>query len=175
MVNQVNWRFGSQIMMGYWQEAEDTAAVLRDGWLHTGDIATMDDRGFFYIVDRKKDLIITGGENIAPREIEEAIYRHPAVAEVAVAGIPHHMGGEIAKAFIVLKPGETMTPVEMKRWLGTQLAHYKVPREIQFRDELPKSPMGKILRRPLVEEEKERLRARPERRRRSTPSNSGEA
>lgn len=149
---------GPQIMKGYWNEPGDTALVLKDGWLRTGDVARMDERGFFYIVDRKKDLIITGGENIAPREIEEVIYRHPAVSEVAVAGVPHQMGGEIAKAYIVLKPGETLTAGQMKRWLSSRLAHYKVPREIEFRAELPKSPMGKILRRPLVEQEVSRGR-----------------
>jgi long-chain acyl-CoA synthetase len=157
---------GPQIMQGYWAEPEETAQVLRDGWLYTGDIARMDSHGFFYIVDRKKDLIITGGENIAPREIEEAIYRHPKVAEAAVAGIPHEMGGEIAKAFIVLRPGEQLTESEMKRWLGEHLARFKVPREIEFRAELPKSPMGKILRRPLVEEERLKREQRPRRARR---------
>ena len=159
---------GPQVMMGYWKEPDDTAQVLREGWLYTGDVARMDENGFFYIVDRKKDLIITGGENIAPREVEEAIYRHPAVSEAAVAGIPHDMGGEIAKAFIVLKPGESVTAAEMKRWLSRNLAHYKVPREIEFRDELPKSSMGKVLRRPLVQEELERLGARRARRSRKT-------
>ena len=158
---------GPQIMAGYWKEPEETARVLNDGWLYTGDIARMDEHGYFFIVDRKKDLIITGGENIAPREVEEAIYRHPKVEEVAVAGIPHDMGGEIAKAFIVLKPGESMKPAEMKRWLSQHLAHYKVPREIEFRSELPKSPMGKIMRRPLVEEERERQAQRKEKRIRS--------
>ena len=157
---------GPQVMLGYWDEPAETAAVLKDRWLHTGDVARMDEHGFFFIVDRKKDLIITGGENIAPREIEEALYRHPQVSEVAVAGVPHSTGGEIAKAFVVLKPGETITESEMKRWLGQQLAHYKVPREIEFRSELPKSPMGKILRRPLVEEERQKMEEKSKRRRR---------
>ncbi len=149
---------GPQVMLGYWREPKETADILRDGWLHTGDIATMDGEGFFFIVDRKKDLIITGGENIAPREIEEALYRFPKVHEAVVAGIPHQFGGEIAKAYVVLKQGETATPREIKRWLGTQLAHYKVPREVEFRTELPKSPMGKLLRRPLIDEERSRSR-----------------
>ena len=148
---------GPQVMSGYWQEPEETAAVLNNGWLRTGDIATMDDDGFFFIVDRKKELIITGGENIAPREIEEALYRHPKVEEAAVAGIPHGVGGEIAKAFIVLKQGKTSSAREMKQYLTGELAHYKVPREFEFRTELPKSPMGKILKRLLVEEEKQRV------------------
>lgn len=155
---------GPQIMQGYWREPEDTATTLRDGWLYTGDIARMDENGFFYIVDRKKDLIITAGENIAPREIEEVLYCNPKVAETAVAGVPHEMGGEIAKAFIVLRPGETSTEREMKLWLGERLAHYKVPRAIEFRSELPKSAMGKILRRALVDEERQRMDRRPRRR-----------
>ncbi|HEV3312604.1 MAG TPA: long-chain fatty acid--CoA ligase [Chloroflexota bacterium] len=158
---------GPQVMRGYWKEPEDTRAVLHDGWLATGDVARMDENGFFFIVDRKKELIITGGENIAPREIEEAIYRHPMVSEVAVAGIPHGAGGEAAKAFIVLKPDASITEAEMKRWLGDELAHYKVPRSVEFRTELPKSPMGKILRRVLVEEERVRLAERSARRKRS--------
>jgi long-chain acyl-CoA synthetase len=166
---------GPQIMMGYWKEPEETAKVLRDGWLFTGDVARMDHRGFFYIVDRKKDLIITGGENIAPREVEEAIYRNPNVSEAVVAGIPHEMGGEIAKAFIVLKPGCTVTSAEMKRWLSHELAHYKIPREIEFRDELPKSAMGKVLRRPLVLEEIERRKTKSSRRRQKHAQSRDEA
>ncbi len=144
---------GPQIMAGYWEEQEETDRVLRNGWLHTGDIARMDEEGYFFIVDRKKDLIITGGENIAPREIEEALYRHPKILEVAVAGVPHRYGGEVAKAWIVPQPGETLTKSEVLKWLDGKLAHYKIPRAVEFRDALPKSPMGKVLRRPLVEED----------------------
>lgn len=149
---------GPQVMTGYWRDAEDTAMVLKNGWLHTGDIARMDSDGYFFILDRKKELIITGGENIAPREIEEALYRHPKIEEAAVAGVPQGVGGEIVKAYIVLRDGETATGAEIKRWLGTEVAHYKVPREIEFRSDLPKSPMGKIAKRALVEEERERHR-----------------
>ncbi len=144
---------GPQIMAGYFDDVEETAAVLRDGWLYTGDIAQMDERGFFFIVDRKKDLIITGGENIAPREIEEVLYQHPKVSEAAVTGVPHPHGGEIAKAFIVLRDGEELTKSELLRWLEPRLAHYKIPRAVEFRSDLPKSPMGKILRRALAEED----------------------
>ncbi|HZT97285.1 MAG TPA: long-chain fatty acid--CoA ligase, partial [Chloroflexota bacterium] len=140
-------------MAGYWRQPDDTAETLKNSWLHTGDIAVMDEEGFFFIVDRKKDLIITGGENIAPREIEEALYQHPKVLEAAAAGIPHRFGGEIAKAWIVLRPGETATRRDISKWLEGRLAHYKIPRAIEFRDALPKSPMGKVLRRQLVDDE----------------------
>lgn len=154
---------GPQVMEGYWRNQEETSRVKVDGWLRTGDIARMDHRGFFFIVDRKKDLIITGGENIAPRDIEEALYRHPKVAEAAVAGVPHGYGGEMVKAFVVLKPEQSATEGELKRFLGRELAHYKVPRHIEFRTDLPKSPAGKVLRRVLVEEEQAKRQAGPDR------------
>jgi long-chain acyl-CoA synthetase len=144
---------GPQVMLGYWNDLEATSSALMDGWLKTGDIATMDDRGFFWIVDRKKELIITGGENIAPREIEEVLYQHPAILECSVVGIPRSGAGEIAKAFIVLRPGHGLRIPDLKRWLSERLAHYKIPREYEFRSELPKSPVGKVLRRVLVDEE----------------------
>jgi long-chain acyl-CoA synthetase len=151
---------GPQVMAGYWNRPDETAAVLRGGWLYTGDIARMDEQGYFFIVDRKKDVIITGGENIYPREIEEVLYQHPKVKECAVAGVPHEYGGEIAKAFIVLKEGERATKAEITRWLSERLAKYKVPRAIEFRSELPKSATGKILRRELVAEEATQTRKR---------------
>lgn len=144
---------GPQVMAGYWRQAEETRNVLRDGWLRTGDIARMDEAGTFYIVDRKKDLIITGGENIYPREIEEVLFEHPMVKEVAVTGIPHRYGGEIAKAFIVLKPGETVSKKEILQFARERLAKHKIPRAIEFRAELPKSQTGKVLRRALAEQE----------------------
>ncbi|GAC1462259.1 MAG: long-chain-fatty-acid--CoA ligase LcfA [Chloroflexota bacterium] len=150
---------GPQVMRGYWNLPDDTAAVLRDGWLHTGDIAHMDADGFFFIVDRKKDLIITAGENIYPREIEEALFEHPKVKEVAVVGVPHRHGGEVAKAFVVLKPGEEVTKPELSRFLSERLAKHKVPRSFEFRDSLPTSAAGKVLRRVLAEEEKQRQAA----------------
>lgn len=147
---------GPQIMQGYWRRAEDTASVLKDGWLHTGDIARMDEDGWFSIVDRKKDLIITGGENIYPREVEEVLYEHPLVKEVAVVGVPHPYGGEIVKAFIVLVPGTTATKKDITQFAAQRLAKHKVPRAVEFRDDLPRSSAHKVLRRVLAEEERAR-------------------
>ncbi len=141
---------GPQVMRGYWNRPEDTAAVLdKYGWLHTGDIATMDEDGFFRIVDRLKDVIITGGENVYPREIEDVLMSHPKIQEVAVAGVQHDVGGEVAKAYIVLRDGESMDRREVIRFCAEKLARYKVPRQVEFRDDLPKSAAGKILRREL--------------------------
>lgn len=147
---------GPQVMKGYWRRPADTEAVLRNGWLHTGDIARMDESGNFFIVDRIKDLIITGGENIYPAEVEEVLYQHPKVKEVAVVGVPHSFGGEVAKAFIVLKPDENATKKDITQFAAERLAKHKVPRAVEFREELPKSPAGKVLRRILAEEEKSR-------------------
>jgi long-chain acyl-CoA synthetase len=163
---------GPQVMTGYWCRPDETAAVLRDGWLLTGDIARMDEDGYFFLVDRKKDLIITGGENIYPREIEEVLFEHPKVKEAAVVGVPHPFGGEIAKAFVVLKPAETATKKDITQFAGQRLAKHKVPRAVEFRNELPKSAAGKVLRRVLAEEEVERQRSRPQRRRRETAEES---
>jgi long-chain acyl-CoA synthetase len=150
---------GPQVMRGYWKKPEETANTLRKGWLHTGDIATMDGDGYFKIVDRKKDMILgAGGYNIYPREVEDVIYQHPKILEAAVAGIP--MGvekGERVKAYIVLKPGETATEEEMIAFCRENMAPYKVPRFVEFRESLPKTMVGKILRRVLVEEEKKKL------------------
>jgi long-chain acyl-CoA synthetase len=159
---------GPQVMQGYWNRPQDTAASLLNGWLHTGDIGRMDVDGWFYIVDRKKDLIITGGENIYPREVEEVLYEHPKVREAAVVGVPHPYGGEIAKAFIVLKPGETATKKDIIQFASLRLAKHKVPRAIEFRDELPKSAAQKILRRVLAEEERARQARSPGRNRHRT-------
>ncbi|HEX6508118.1 MAG TPA: long-chain fatty acid--CoA ligase [Chloroflexota bacterium] len=151
---------GPQVMKGYWHRAEETADVLQDGWLRTGDIARMDEDGWFYIVDRKKDLIITGGENIYPREVEEVLFQHPAVKEVAVVGVPHPYGGEIAKAFVVLKPGEAATKKDITQFAAQRLSKQKVPRAVEFRSELPKSSSFKVLRRVLAEEERGRQAGR---------------
>jgi long-chain acyl-CoA synthetase len=159
---------GPQVMRGYWNRPEETAAVLdTDGWLRTGDIARMDEDGWFYIVDRKKDLIITGGENIYPREVEEVLFEHPAVQEAAVVGVRHPFGGEIAKAFVVLKEGETATKKDIIQFAGQRLTKYKVPRAVEFRTELPKSAAQKVLRRVLAEEERKRQAERPPRRSRA--------
>jgi long-chain acyl-CoA synthetase len=151
---------GPQVMPGYWHRPEETAEVLEDGWLRTGDIARMDESGFLFIVDRSKDLIITGGENVYPREIEEVLFEHPKVKEAAVVGVPHPFGGEVAKAFIVSKPDEELTKTEILNFARERLAKHKVPRAVEFRTELPKSSAGKVLRRVLADEERERAKKR---------------
>jgi long-chain acyl-CoA synthetase len=144
---------GPNIMQGYWNRPEETAACLdEDGWLSTGDIARMDKDGYFYIVDRKKDMINASGYKVLPREVEEVLFSHPQVLEAAVAGVPDAKRGETVKAFIVLKPGVHVTESEIVLYCRERLAPYKVPREIEFRDELPKTQVGKVLRRVLVEE-----------------------
>jgi long-chain acyl-CoA synthetase len=157
---------GPQVMLGYWNMPTETANVLREHpdlgpgmWLHTGDIARMDTDGFFQIVDRKKDMILgTGGFNIYPREVEEVLYTHPKVLEAAAAGVPvGKEKGERVKAYVVLKPGVTATEEEIIEFCRQNLAPYKVPRFVEFRAELPKSTVGKVLRRVLVEEELKRL------------------
>ncbi len=145
---------GPQVMKGYWKRPEETEKVLKDGWFSTGDIARMDEDGYFYIVDRKKDVIIAGGFNIYPREVEEVLFEHPAVQEAAVVGVPDAYRGETVKAFIVLKEGHQVTQEELDRFCREKLAAYKVPRLYEFRDELPKSSVGKVLRRVLKEESK---------------------
>ncbi|MBS4199910.1 long-chain-fatty-acid--CoA ligase [Bacillus sp. FJAT-49732] len=148
---------GPQIMKGYWNRPEDTAATLRDGWLLTGDMGYMDEDGYFYVVDRKKDMIIAGGFNIYPREIEEVLYEHPAIQELVVAGVPDAYRGETVKAYIVLKKGATVTEEELDAYARKYLAAYKIPRIYEFRNELPKTAVGKILRRVLVDEERNKL------------------
>jgi long-chain acyl-CoA synthetase len=145
---------GPQVMKGYWNRPESTDEVLKDGWLLTGDVGYMDEEGYFYIVDRKKDMIIAGGFNIYPREVEEILYEHPGVLEAAVAGIPDEYRGETVKAYIVLKEGHNVTEGELNEFARKHLAAYKVPRYYEFRKELPKTAVGKVLRRTLVEEEK---------------------
>lgn len=145
---------GPQVMKGYWNRSSENASVLRDGWLYTGDMARMDDDGFFYIMDRKKDIIIAGGFNIYPREIEEILYEHRAIAEVAVVGVPDEYRGETVKAFIQTKPGMHVSVEELSQWCRANLAAYKVPREFEFREALPKSAVGKILRSALIEEQR---------------------
>ncbi len=146
---------GPQVMKGYWQRQDETDKVIdKEGWFHTGDIAKMDADGCFYIVDRKKDLIIASGFNIVPREVEEVLYMHPKVQEAVVAGIPDPKRGETVKAYVVLKAGESATVEEIRDFCKENLAPYKVPVFVDFRDDLPKSQVGKILRRVLVEEEK---------------------
>jgi len=143
---------GPQVMKGYWNRPRETAEALRGGWLHTGDLAVMDEDGYFAVVDRKKDIIIAGGFNIYPREVEDVIFEHPAVREAAVVGIPDSYRGETVKAFVVLKEHETLTADELIAFLRQHLAAYKVPRQVEFRDQLPKTMVGKALRRVLREE-----------------------
>ncbi len=140
---------GPTLMSGYWNNPEATAAVIRDGWLYTGDIATYDEDGYFYIVDRKKDLIICGGFNVYPAEIEETLYMHKHVREACVIGAPDAYLGEAPLAFVTLHAGQTPDESELRRFLEDRLIRYKVPRRFLFRDELPKSPVGKILRKEL--------------------------
>jgi long-chain acyl-CoA synthetase len=147
---------GPQVMRGYKDMPEETANMLRDGWCYTGDIATMDKDGYFYIVDRKKDMIISGGFNVYPRDIDEVFYQHPKVQEACSIGIPDPKRGESIKVFVVLKEGETATQEELLEYSATKLAKYKLPTDIEFRKELPKTNVGKILRKELRAEELEK-------------------
>ncbi|MBU7013363.1 MAG: long-chain fatty acid--CoA ligase [Theionarchaea archaeon] len=142
---------GPQVMKGYWNDAEETGKVLREGWMYTGDIATMDEEGYFYIVGRKKDMIISSGFNVYPREIEEVLFEHPKIKEASVIGIPDEKRGETVKAFIVLKEGEQTTSEEVIEFCKENLAAYKVPTSIEVVETLPKSMVGKVLRRKLRE------------------------
>lgn len=139
-----------QIMQGYWHKPDETANMLRDGWLYTGDIGYQDEDGYVFIVDRKKDLIKPGGFQVWPRDVEEVIATHPAVAEVCVAGIPDAHSVEAVKAWVVLYPGKQVSEIELQAYCREKLAGYKVPKSVEFRDSLPKSNIGKILRRELV-------------------------
>jgi long-chain acyl-CoA synthetase len=143
---------GPQVMQGYWRRPDETAKVIQDGWLRTGDIGVMDGDGYFAIVDRAKDLIIASGYNIYPREVEEVLIRHPAVQECVVVGVPDEYRGETVRAYVVLKEGMKATPEELIAFCKQDLAVYKVPKQIVFRDELPKSLVGKVLRRVLRDE-----------------------
>ncbi len=141
---------GHNVMKGYWQRPDATAEVMRGGWFHTGDMARVDEDGYFFIVDRKKDLIIRGGYNVYPREVEEVLYEHPAVREAAVVGIPHPQLGEEVGAAVALKEGAQVTAEQLREYVREQVAAYKYPREIWFVDELPKGPTGKILKREIT-------------------------
>jgi long-chain acyl-CoA synthetase len=147
---------GPQVMREYWNMPEETAGVLKDGWLYTGDIAVMDSEGFFRIVDRKKDLIISAGMNVYPREVEEVLHQHPKVVEAAVVGIPSRVRDEVVKAYIVVKKGETLSKGEIVQFCRDKLSKFKVPKEIEFVEELPKSAVGKVLKRVIRETEKKK-------------------
>jgi long-chain acyl-CoA synthetase len=158
---------GPQIMKGYWNRPEETAEMIREGedgvrWLHTGDIATMDDEGYFAIVDRKKDMILVSGFNVYPTDVEQVLFRHPKILKASVVGIPDETTGEAVKAFIVLKEGETASADEIIAWCRDEkhgLTGYRVPKHIEFRDSLPETIVGKVLRRVLLEEERQKSAA----------------
>ena len=143
---------GPQVMRGYWNRPDETALVLKDGWLHTGDIGMMDEEGYFSILDRAKDMIIAGGFNIYPREVEDVLFTHPAVQEAAVCGVPDSYRGETVLAVVVLKPGAQATEEEIISYCRARLATFKAPRLVEFRDALPKTTVGKVLRRQLAAE-----------------------
>jgi len=140
---------GHNVMKGYWQRPDATAEAMRGGWFHTGDMATVDEDGYFFIVDRKKDLIIRGGYNVYPREVEEILYEHPKIREAAVVGIPHDEWGEEIGAAVVLHEGEGLAPEEVGEYVKERIAAYKYPRVVWFVDDLPKGPTGKILKREI--------------------------
>jgi long-chain acyl-CoA synthetase len=142
-------------MNGYFNRPEETAKVLKDGFLHTGDVAEMDEEGYFFIVDRIKDLIITNGYNVYPRNIEEAIYKHPGVEECIVAGVPDDARGEIVKAWIKAKSGRSLSSMDIKSFLQDKLSPLEMPRVIEFRDEpLPKTMIGKLSKKDVLAQEK---------------------
>jgi len=141
---------GHNVMKGYWNRPAATAEAIPDGWFRTGDLAKQDGDGFFYIVDRKKDLIIRGGYNVYPREVEEVLYEHPAVLEAAVIGLPHPLHGEEVGAAVVLRPGGSATADDLREYVKQRVASYKYPRNVWLTDTLPKGPTGKILKREIT-------------------------
>jgi long-chain acyl-CoA synthetase len=143
---------GPVVMKEYWRMPEETAQAIRHGWFYTGDLAQMDEEGFVYLKGRKKEMLIVGGYNVYPVEVEDVLYEHPAVAEAAVVGMPDEKMGEIPKAFVVLRAGESVRPEDITAYCAAHLAAYKVPRQVAFIRELPKSPVGKILKRVLKEQ-----------------------
>jgi long-chain acyl-CoA synthetase len=153
---------GPQVMKGYWGMPEETAKVLRDGWLYTGDVARMDEDGYLYIVDRKKEVINTAGFKVYPREVEEVLYAHPGVVEGVAVGVPDEYRGETVKAFVVKREGGALTEQELISYCQENLAAYKVPKLVEFREELPKSAVGKLLKRVLADEERQKAGLTPE-------------
>ena len=154
---------GPQIMSGYWRRPDESASALRNGWLYTGDLATMDEDGYFYIVDRKKDMVIVSGYNVYPREVDEVLLEHPKVQEAVSVGIRDDVRGEVLKAYVVPQEGEELTKADIIAWCRQKLAGYKVPRLVEFRKELPKTIVGKVLRRALREEEEAKMAKRKQR------------
>lgn len=156
------WVKGPQVMLGYWQRPDATDEVLKDGWLATGDVVTVDDQGFVRIVDRKKDMILVSGFNVYPNEIEDVVSQHPKVLECAAIGVPSEVSGETVKICVVKKDA-SLTKEELLTHCRRHLTGYKVPKIVEFRDELPKSNVGKILRRELRDEQKHQNRPMPPR------------
>jgi long-chain acyl-CoA synthetase len=142
---------GPQVMKGYWKQPDETAEAVRQGWLYTGDVARADDEGYFFIAGRKKDMILAGGYNVYPDEVDAVLTSHPAVLEAATVGVPDEKRGETVKSFVVLKKGQTATAEELIAYCRKELAAYKIPRLVEFREELPKSAVGKHLRHVLQE------------------------
>ncbi len=142
---------GPTVMLGYWRNPEATRAAIQDGWLHTGDLGTVDEDGFFYCRDRKKDMIISGGENIYPAEIEQVLYRHPDILEAAVVGVPDDRWGQAVKALVVLRPERRLTDADVVEWCKAHLASYKKPRFVEFVEALPHNAAGKVLKYRLRE------------------------
>jgi long-chain acyl-CoA synthetase len=151
-VGEIRMR-GPQVMKGYWNRPDETAIALRDGWLYTGDLGTMGEDGYFTIVDRKKDMIIVSGYNVYPRDVEEVLYEHPSVLECCVAGVADAYRGETVKAYVVKRPSADVTEEDLDKFCRERLAAFKVPRLYEFREALPKSAVGKVLRRALLASE----------------------
>jgi fatty-acyl-CoA synthase len=142
---------GPQLMRGYWNLPDASAEALRGGWMHTGDAGVLDDEGFLFVQDRTKDMIVSGGENVYPREVEDVLFQHPAVADAAVIGVPDPKWGEAVKAIVVVKGGQSVAAEELMRFCDGKLAGYKRPRSVEFADELPRNPSGKVLKKDLRE------------------------
>ncbi len=151
---------GPQVMLGYWNRPEETARTVRDGWLYTGDLAFMDEEGYFFIMDRKKDLVLVGGYNVYPREVDEVLMAHPDIQDAVAVGVPDALKGESIKAFVVPRKGASLKKSDVTAWCRARLASYKLPRSVEFRESLPKNLVGKVLRRMLRQEEMEKLAAR---------------
>jgi long-chain acyl-CoA synthetase len=150
---------GPQVMLGYWRRPEETALSIRNGWLHTGDVAQVDADGYFKIVDRLKDMILVSGFNVYPNEVEDVLYMHPKISKAAVIGVPDDRTGEAIKAFVVVKEGASLTAEELIAWTrdpAQGLTGYRVPHQVEFRDSLPETMVGKVLRRVLTDEERKR-------------------
>ncbi|MFQ5709825.1 MAG: class I adenylate-forming enzyme family protein [bacterium] len=141
---------GPHVTPGYWRKPEETAAAIKEGWLHTGDMARQDGEGYFYIMGRSKDMFISGGENVYPAEVESVLHAHPAVAEAAVIGVPHEKWGEVGKAFVVVQEDQMLTEEELLSFMLQRLAKYKIPHSVEFVEALPKTAIGKLDKKSLT-------------------------